>query len=336
MAAIEGAPRIVRRRAKRHGAAAHHGGSWKIAYADFITAMMAFFLVMWLLTLVPKENLTGLAEYFRTPLRAAIEKGPQSNNSQTLIQGGGTDPSAAKGEVRRSAETPARAQAASDSERRDAQRLENFRRRLDEAIEASPRLRAYRPQLRIDITSEGLRIQIVDSENRPMFATGSAQVEPHMRTILRELGPILNEVPNRISLSGHTDAHPYSLGERAYSNWELSSERANASRRELIAGGMAEDKVMRVLGMGSSMPLLRDDPLADVNRRISLVLLSQRAQQRIETENATASSARAINGAADAQLLLEERQEAPAAGSPQPPREGAADAAGGANRGPAQ
>lgn len=334
MAVIEGQPRIVRRRAKAHGGG-HHGGSWKIAYADFITAMMAFFLVMWLLTLVPKENLSGLAEYFRTPLRAAIQQGPQANNSQTLIQGGGPDTTAASGEVRRS-EAAARAQqAASEAQRRDTQRLERFRRRLDEVIELSPRLRAYRPQLRIDVTSEGLRLQIIDNKNRPMFAMGSAEVEPYMRTILRELGPILNEVPNRISLSGHTDARPYSSGERAYSNWELSAERANASRRELVAGGMAEDKVMRVLGMGSSMPLLHDDPYADVNRRISLVLLSQRTEQRIGQENATASSARAIEGAAGMQQLIEERQAPPAAGAPQSPPDAAA-ASGGTQGGSAQ
>lgn len=311
MPALDGQPRIVRRRAKRHDGG-HHGGSWKIAYADFITALMAFFLVMWLLSIVPKEDLPGLADYFRMPLRAALQQGPQSSVSSSIIPGGGADITASKGEVRRASESIRVVQ--SDAERRDAQRLENFRRRLDELIELSPRLKAYRPQMRIDITSEGLRIQIIDNKNRPMFAMGSAEVQPYMRTILRELGPILNEVPNRISLSGHTDARPYSTGERGYSNWELSAERANASRRELVAGGMTEDKVMRVLGMGSSMPFQRDDDYADVNRRISLVLLNQRTQRRIEEENAAAASAVTVDSAAGVQqMMAPEPPAAPAA-----------------------
>jgi chemotaxis protein MotB len=304
-------PRIVRRRAK-HVAAAHHGGAWKIAYSDFMTAMMAFFLVMWLLSLLPQEKLSGLAQYFRTPLLAAIQQGSSQASSASLLTGGGAELSDEQGQVKR-IPLPA-AQSQQSAEARDRQRLEKFQRRLDEAIEKTPKLRAYRPQLRIDITSEGLRIQIIDTKNRPMFATGSAVVEPYMRDILRELGPLLNEVPNRISLSGHTDAHPYSSGERSYSNWELSSDRANASRRELVTGGMAEDKVMRVLGMGSSMPLVSNDVLADMNRRISLVLLTQRTQQRIESENASASQAPSMASPADLPTLLKSQAPAPVSG----------------------
>jgi chemotaxis protein MotB len=143
--------------------------------------------------------------------------------------------------------------------------------------------------LLLDITSEGLRIQILDTQNRPMFRTGSATVEPYMRTILREIGPVLNEMPNKVSLSGHTDAANYSNGERTYSNWELSSDRSNASRRELIAGGMNEGKVLRVIGLAATMPLDKNDELAPINRRISIVVLNQRAQARIEAENASAA-----------------------------------------------
>ncbi len=150
-------------------------------------------------------------------------------------------------------------------------------------------LRQFRPQLLLDITSEGLRIQILDTQNRPMFRTGSAAVEPYMRTILREIGPVLNEMPNKVSLSGHTDSANYSNGERTYSNWELSSDRSNASRRELIAGGMNEGKVLRVIGLAATMPLDKKDDLAPVNRRISIVVLNQRAQSRIEAENASAA-----------------------------------------------
>lgn len=115
-------------------------------------------------------------------------------------------------------------------------RLKRIRGELDQLIEADPKLRALRPHLKIDLVQEGLRIQIIDSQNRPMFKTGSAEVEPYMRDILRGIAPVLNEIPNKISLSGHTDDYPYATGERGYSNWELSADRANASRRELVAG----------------------------------------------------------------------------------------------------
>lgn len=176
-----------------------------------------------------------------------------------------------------------------DAERRDQHRLENLKKRLENVIENSPVLKSFRPQLLIDLTTEGLRIQIIDNQNRPMFSTGRAEVQPYMRDILRELGPVLNELPNKVSISGHTDASQYARGERAYSNWELSADRANASRQELVAGGMSESKVMRIQGLSSSMSLVKDDPYAAVNRRISLVVLNQSTQRRIENENAAAA-----------------------------------------------
>ncbi len=139
----------------------------------------------------------------------------------------------------------------------------------------------------LDMTSEGLRIQIVDQQNRPMFQTGSAIVQPYMRTILRELGPLFNKLPNSLTISGHTDATQYARGERAYSNWELSADRANAARQELIAGGMDEAKVKRILGLSSSVSLVNDDPYAAVNRRISLVVLNQRSERRMDLESST-------------------------------------------------
>jgi chemotaxis protein MotB len=132
---------------------------------------------------------------------------------------------------------------------------------------------------------EGLRIQIIDSQNRPMFENGSARVEPYMRDILRAIAPILNDVPNKISLSGHTDDLPYASGERGYSNWELSADRANASRRELIAGGLAEGKILRVVGMADTMSLKSQTSDAAINRRISILVLNKSAQHNIEHEN---------------------------------------------------
>ncbi|MGZ9713337.1 flagellar motor protein MotB [Glaciimonas sp. GNP009] len=281
-----------------------HGGSWKIAYADFMTAMMAFFLVMWLLSISTPRQLVGIAEYFRTPLKVAINGGDRSSMSNSVIPGGGRDPTRSDGEVNRAAKVAADLVGAGNaSDASDNKRLRELKKRLDLVIEANPLLKKFKPQLLIDITTEGLRIQIVDSKKRPMFNLSSATVEPYMRLILREIGPVLSELPNKITLSGHTDATPYVASERAYSNWELSADRANASRRELIAGGMAEDRVLRVMGVASSMHLNKADPFDPINRRISIVVLNRHSQEQIEYENATGnevqtvgSKSRIVNG----------------------------------------
>jgi chemotaxis protein MotB len=285
-------------------AKAHHGGAWKIAYADFMTAMMAFFLVMWLLGISTPKQLAGIAEQFKMPLKAAIAGGPASGNSSTVIPGGGADPTSAAGDVKQS-------ETESDADSNDNKSLGSLKQRLDNMIESSPVLKQFRPQLLIDITPEGLRIQIVDSSNRPMFDRSSAIVVSYMRTILREIGPVLNAQPNKITLSGHTDATLYMQGDKSYSNWELSADRANASRRELIAGGMEDKKVLRVMGVASSMNLNQDDPYAATNRRISIVVLNHRAQAEIESSNAanpanagvkSARARQATNGQSPANL----------------------------------
>lgn len=258
-------------------AAAHHGGAWKIAFADFMTAMFAFFLVMWLLSTQNPKQLAGIASEFKMPLKVALSGGQKSSTSTSVIPGGGTDPTHADGEVKLSDPSP---------EADDVKSLDELKQRLDDMIEANPVLRQFRPQLLIDITPEGLRIQIVDSGKRPMFDRSSAIVMSYMRTILREIGPVLNEQPNKITLSGHTDATQYTQGDKSYSNWELSADRANASRRELIAGGMQDTKVLRVMGVASSMHLNQEDPFAPINRRISIVVLNKRAQTEIESANA--------------------------------------------------
>ncbi|WP_211466639.1 flagellar motor protein MotB [Collimonas silvisoli] len=267
---------------KRVTAAKHqaHGGSWKIAYADFMTAMMAFFLVMWLLSISSPKQKEGIAEYFNMPLRAAISGGAKTSTSSSVIPGGGTDFTQVDGEDKRS-----------NPDAADSERLRSLKRRLEQVIDANPVLKQFRPQLLIDITSQGLRIQIVDNRNRPMFDLSSAKVQPYMSAILREIGPVLNELPNKITLAGHTDATPYVLASKYYSNWELSADRANASRRELIGGGMTEQKVLRVIGVASTMDLNKEDPLDPVNRRISIVVLNRRAQAQIEQENASGSNA---------------------------------------------
>jgi len=279
--------RIVIRRVGGHGGA-HHGGGWKIAYADFMTAMMAFFLVMWLLSNTTPRQREGIAEHFRMPLKVAINGGEKSSTSVSVIPGGGMDPSTrADGEVQR----------ADAEEDADAERLASMKEKLDKLIESSPVFKQFRSQILIDITTEGLRLQIVDSENRPMFDLASARLVPHMRAILRELAPALDELPNKITLSGHTDAIVYSRGDKSYGNWELSADRANASRRELVIGGMAENKVLRVVGLADSMHLDRSDPRNPINRRISIILLNHRTQQQIEHENSGGGSVGASLGA---------------------------------------
>ncbi|CAN7320402.1 flagellar motor protein MotB [Variovorax sp. LjRoot290] len=270
--------RIVVRRVAAAGGGGHGGGGWKIAYADFMTAMMAFFLVMWLLSNASPKQREGIAEHFRMPLKVAINGGEKSSTSDSVIPGGGTDPTSnVDGEMRR-------VNADADDEA-DANRLESMKKRLDALIENSPVFKQFRSQILIDITTEGLRLQIVDNENRPMFDLASARLVPHMRAILREIGPALNELPNKITLSGHTDAIVYTNGDKSYGNWELSADRANASRRELVMGGMAEDKVLRVVGLADSMHLDKAEPRNPINRRISIILLNHRTQQQIEREN---------------------------------------------------
>lgn len=281
-------PIIRKKRKSSH--AAHHGGSWKIAYADFMTAMMALFLVMWLIAIASPSQLTQIAEYFRTPLKVALTSGARVSEDSSPIPGGGNDYTQQEGVVKREPEMPPQA---NQRDRLDDIRLNKLREQLEQLIESDPRLRALRPHLLIEMVDEGLRIQIIDSQNRPMFKTGSAQVEPYMSHILRAIAPILNDIPNKLSLSGHTDDVQYAQGQRGYSNWELSADRANASRRELIAGGLSDGKVLRVVGMADTMSLRQAANKNDaINRRISLIVLNRDAQRAIEQEN---SESRAID-----------------------------------------
>lgn len=272
---------IVIKRIKK-GGGGHHGGAWKIAYADFVTAMMAFFLLMWLLGSTTKAQLEGIADYFKTPLKVALSGGSGAGDATSIIKGGGTDLTRRAGQVKSGDIDPetARKILAKD----EAERLNQMKQKIERLIDNNPKLKQFKRQLKLDITSEGLRIQIVDDQNRPMFDSGSAVMKDYTRDILREIGKALNELPNKISLSGHTDAVQYASGERGYSNWELSADRANASRRELVAGGLEEGKIMRVVGLGSAVPFDRDDPNSPVNRRISIIVMNKKAEEAISRE----------------------------------------------------
>src|SRR5438128_4109326 len=292
-------PPIIVKRIKK-AASRHHAGAWKIAYADFVTAMMAFFLLMWLLGSTTKGDLQGIAEYFRTPLKVALAGGSGSGDSSSVIQGGGTDLTRSAGQVK-NGERPAEKKlinlqaAQAELERIEAQRLRDLKVKVDSAIDANAALKPYKNKLRVEITADGLRVQVVDEQNRPMFDSGSAVLKEYTRDILRELAKLMNDVPNRISLSGHTDGNPYALGERGYSNWELSADRANACRRELIAGGIDEKKLIRVEGLGAAVMLDKTDPYSPINRRISIIVLNHEAEARILGDNS-----KAAEGAAEA------------------------------------
>lgn len=257
-------PIVIRRKKVVH---AHQGGSWKIALADFMTALMAFFLVLWILSIASEEERQGVAEYFSTPLISAITGGDRSG-STSVIPGGGPDPAHSDGE---------RARIDSLQRTRPSMQERNFFRNLQErierAIERDPELRQLRNQMRFDLTREGLRIQLLDTDQRPMFELGSDQVAPYMRSLLRTIAPLLNELPNALSISGHTDSVPYAGGYSGYSNWELSNDRANASRRELIAGGFDPGQLLRVSGFADRVLLPETEPTDPINRRMELVVL---------------------------------------------------------------
>jgi len=287
---------IIIKRIKKGGHSAH-GGAWKIAYADFVTAMMAFFLLMWLLGSTAKGELDGIASYFNAPFKVALMGGDGSGNSDSILPGGGRDLSKAAGQVdggdAERAEKPAGAQMArAELARKEAMRIDALQRKINELIANNPALQEFGSQIRMEQTGDGLQIQIVDDQNRPMFDSGSALVKPYMRDILREIGAAIATVENRITLSGHTDATPYGSGDRGYSNWELSSDRANASRRELVLGGLPDEKLGRVEGLASSRLLDPADPGAALNRRISILVMTREAEERMEPKGDGSSVSR--------------------------------------------
>lgn len=275
---------IIVKRIKR-GGHGHHGGAWKIAYADFVTAMMAFFLLMWLLGSTTEGDKKGIADFFNSPLKVALMGGSGSGDSSHVIKGGGVDLSRQGGQVKSGDTEKSRKtinlQAYKAAQRRaELERLQGLKNNFEGKLAGNAKLAALKSQIRLDMTADGLRIQIVDEQQRPMFASGSAVVQPYMRELLRLIGEVLTEVPNRLTLEGHTDAQPFSAGERGYSNWELSADRANASRRELISGGLPDDRVLRVQGLAHSSLFDRADPLGAVNRRISIIVMNRDAEDR--------------------------------------------------------
>ncbi len=277
---------IIIKRVKKGGHVAH-GGAWKIAYADFVTAMMAFFLLMWLLGSTSEGDKKGISDYFQSPMKVAMQGGSGAGASNSVINGGGTDLTQSTGQAKRGDGADKRAKKMSgelkkaEVAKRDAKMLAELSSKIAAAISNNPKMAEFSSQIRLEITPDGLLIQIVDDQKRPMFDSGSAVLKPYMREILREIGAALLDVENKISLDGHTDRSAYGNAGRGYSNWELSADRANASRRELANAGMPEDKLARVVGMASSLLLDATDPLSPSNRRISILVMTKDAEERL-------------------------------------------------------
>ena len=280
-------PIVIKR--KKVIAAGAHGGAWKIAYADFVTAMMAFFLLMWLLGSTAKGDLNGIADHFQNPMKVAMSGGSGSGDATSILQGGGKDLTrqagqVKKGDVEAKKTTSFSKEAQLEFRRKEREQFEALKADIEKMIEQTPQLAQFKKQMLLDITSEGLRIQIVDEQNRPMFDSGGSDLKPYTREILRQIGKSLNGVKNRISLAGHTDAANFVGGNQGFSNWELSANRANASRRELVVGGMDDAKVLRVVGLASTVLFDQNDPLNSVNRRISIVVLNKKTENSILQE----------------------------------------------------
>ncbi|HMN44885.1 MAG TPA: flagellar motor protein MotB [Povalibacter sp.] len=294
MAKGSDAPTIVIKRVKK-GGHGHHGGSWKVAFADFATAMMAFFLLMWLMGSTSEEQKGAISEYFNNPSAVPGSStmpsptsinGPGGASISMITLGGGMELHRTATEESASADpaAPINADTAEKlAEELDKERLEGLMTELREAIDQRESLAKFKDQILLDVTPEGVRIQIIDHERRSMFPLGSPTLEPFADTILRELATVIDNVPNRISISGHTDIRPY--GRLNYSNWELSADRANAARRSLLGGGLTEARIGRVVGLASSVLLDPQAPDSPINRRISIVVMNKRTEDAINHEN---------------------------------------------------
>ncbi len=303
-------------------AGGHHGGAWKVAYADFVTAMMAFFLVMWLVTAVSKEQRAAIFDYFKNPSMepgksvkpAPGQMGPGGASTSPINLGGGLDaPKSSQQKTDRigatvmtspappidlKSEEEKAAEAAELLKQLERKQLDALMQDLKEAIAKSQALQPFKDQLLLDITPEGLRIQIVDAQNRPMFDLGGARLKPYTIAILREVTSYLRTVPNRLSVTGHTDTTPYA-GISGYTNWDLSTERANAARRTMEQAGLPTERISRVVGLASSVLFDQANPRGAINRRISIVVLTQQAEQDANKTDLPASQRTAAETSCD-------------------------------------
>ena len=327
---------IVIKRVKK-GGHGFHGGVWKIAYADFVTAMMAFFLLMWVLGSTTRGDLAGISAYFQNPLRVAVDGGAGSGDATRLIKGGGESMMHAQGQEAKAdsdstqrsksttaaqepddearkyqfdskSKTPGSTQGAPDgvgnekgggaagsasgassgggdagkgaaaaaAARENAQAQQQVKAEIERAVKSDGELSKIKNQLMMDVTSEGLRLQIVDEKNRPMFESGATVLADHIRRLMRIIGKVVGETNFAIKVEGHTDSKGTG-SDAGRGNWELSTDRANAARRELVSGGLRPDQVAQVVGYADKLRINKDDPSDPLNRRISITVLANTA-----------------------------------------------------------
>jgi chemotaxis protein MotB len=277
---------VIKKKGHGHG---HHGGSWKVALADFMTAMMAFFLLMWLLGSTSENEQKAIAGYFQDPgseyvvgeggadLGLITQDQPlQQSQSDQPQNEDASDKEGYKDNTKpETAENVPEDELKKQLEKREQEQLDELKKKLEQEINTLDSVfEQIKDQILIDFTALGLRIQIVDKDQRPMFDVGSANLKPYSADVLHALAPILNKVQNKISVTGHTDATPYGVN-ATYTNWELSADRANAARRALLEGSYPEGKVATVQGMGSAAPFLIDNPTEPINRRIAIIVLKK-------------------------------------------------------------
>ena len=278
---------IVIKKVKKGGGAGHHGGAWKVAYADFVTAMMAFFLLMWLINTTSPEQKKGIADYFAPASvsettsgaggilggTALGEDGAKSAGSEQIIEQ--TAPTAPDSQQTGAIKPKGQAtdQDASVADDKDSSALDSAAESLKQALQDMPELAELSKQILVDQTPEGLRIQLIDQEGRSMFVENSAKPNDRARILLRAVSKVINQLPNRVSIAGHTSSTP---GVRNPADWPLSSARADASRQILQAAGVDGDRIYQVAGKAASEPLYPDDPTLPGNRRITIVLLREK------------------------------------------------------------
>ncbi len=283
---------IVIKKVKKGGGGGHHGGAWKVAYADFVTAMMAFFLLMWLINTTSPEQKRGIADYFAPASvsqttsgsggilagTALGNEGAKQNGSQSIIADASPDsrnPSDGKSkDGAKNSTDSASAQAREDQRKREEAAFASAAQSLRQALQDMPELAELSKQIIVDETPEGLRIQLIDQEGRSMFAEGTATPNDRAKVLLRAVSKVVNQLPNRIHIYGHTSASP-GQGRKSESDWPLSNNRADAARKIMQASGVDPDRVYAISGKATSEPLYPDDPTLPGNRRIAIVLLRE-------------------------------------------------------------
>lgn len=289
---------IIIKRIKKGGG--HHGGAWKVAYADFVTAMMAFFLLLWLLNVTTDEQKNAISNYFDPThpkvseaqsgaggVMGGLSMAPQGAMATTVQNVTAAPPASSVNQRTSQPETAEKVskvqsnvnksaleKAKQELRKEEEKRFKEAEKKIKEAMQKDPELAALAKNLLIDMTPEGLRIQVVDSEGKPMFASGSAEMYDYTKKLLEQVTKVIMGLPNETSIRGHTDSVPYPAG-ATYTNWELSSDRANASRRIILGGGMPMTRVNNVVGKADTDHLNPKDPADPRNRRISIILLKE-------------------------------------------------------------